>query len=54
MTFILEAALLKMATRAVTFGTVCLIFCPVNAIFLAHSPIKRAVLDYLGRWSWPA
>ena len=33
-------ALLKMGTRAVTFGTVRLIFCRVNAIFLAHSPKK--------------
>ena len=35
--------LLKMATRAVTFGTVRLIFCRVNAIFLAHSPKKSGV-----------
>ena len=34
----MQAALLKMATPAVTFGTVCPIFCRVNAIFLAHSP----------------
>ena len=37
-TFILGPALLKVGTRAVTFGSAHLIFCLVNAKFLARCP----------------
>ena len=36
--FILGPALLKVVTQAVTFGSTRLIFCRVNAKFLARSP----------------
>ena len=37
-TFMLGPTLLKMCTRAITFGTDRLIFCRVNAKFLARGP----------------
>ena len=59
-TFILVPALLKVVTQAVTFGSTRLIFCRVNAKFLARSPKelgepgppREVVLASLN--SWPA
>ena len=48
-TFSLGPALLKMGTRAVTFGAARLIFCRVNANFLARGPKKSD-----GPKKWPA